>query len=134
MISKTVERWLDEMWALGASDLHLAVGAPPQIRVDGSLRAVSTGATRLGPADIVRHATALIGRDAAKLDSVGTFDFGLTWGSRARLRGNLFKERDNLAVALRLGRLPVSVVPPAKWQAAAGPALVALATCRTPPR
>ena len=102
MISKTVERWLDEMWALGASDLHLAVGAPPQIRVDGSLRAVSTGATRLGPADIVRHATALIGRDAAKLDSVGTFDFGLTWGSRARLRGNLFKERDNLAVALRM--------------------------------
>jgi twitching motility protein PilT len=102
MISKTVERWLDEMWAVGASDLHLAVGAPPQIRVDGGLRAVSGSATPLTSAEVAKHATALLDRDATTLDVEGSVDFGLTWGARARLRGNLFKERGNLGMALRM--------------------------------
>ena len=102
MISKTVERWLDEMWALGASDLHLAVGAPAQIRVDGNLRAASGPTTPLGAADVAKHATALLGRDVSTLDVLGSVDFGITWGTRARLRGNLFKERGNLAMALRM--------------------------------
>ena len=102
MISKTVERWLDEMWALGASDLHLAVGAPPQIRVDGALRAVSGPSAPLGAAEVAKHATALVGHDASTLDVARSVDFGITWGTRARLRGNLFKERGNLAMALRM--------------------------------
>ena len=102
MISKTVERWLDEMWTLGASDLHLAVGAPPQIRVDGALQAVSGTAAPLGAPEIAKHATALLGRDAATLDVRGSVDFGITWRARARLRGNLFKERGNLGIALRM--------------------------------
>jgi twitching motility protein PilT len=102
MITKTLERWLAEMWALGASDLHLAVGAPPQIRVDGALRSVTGPTTPLAPADVAKHATALIGRDATTLDATASVDFSLTWGARARLRGNLFKERGNLGVALRM--------------------------------
>jgi twitching motility protein PilT len=102
MISKTVERWLDEMWALSASDLHLAVGAPPQIRVEGSLRPVSGDPAALSAAELTKHATALVGRDLASLDLAATVDFGLTWGTRARLRGNLFKERGNLGLALRM--------------------------------
>ena len=101
MSTKAVDSWLQTMWDAGASDLHLTVGVPPQIRVDGHLQAVAPDAKPLAPADVEKAAAALTGRPLAEVDTTSC-DFGLTWGDRARLRGNLFRERGNLAVALRM--------------------------------
>ena len=32
-----IDRYLEGMWGLGATDLHLTAGAPPLVRVDGRL-------------------------------------------------------------------------------------------------
>jgi twitching motility protein PilT len=101
MITKTIGRWLEEMWEVGASDLHLTVGAAPHMRVDGQLRPAA-GGTILTAADVDRHAAALHGRDPRTADPVGSVDFAMTWGDKARLRGNVFQERGSLAVALRM--------------------------------
>jgi twitching motility protein PilT len=112
MLTKTVDAWLTTMWDEGASDLHLTVGAPPQIRVDGVLRAVDPKAKPLTSADVDRHAATLAGRDLAEVDVAASLDFGLTWRDRARLRGNVFRERGNTAVALRM--IPRDIPSPAE--------------------
>ena len=102
MLTKIVDGWLATMWEQGASDLHLTMGAPPQIRVDGVLRPVDAKAKPLTADDVGRHAATLAGRDLGDIDAAASLDFGLTWRDRARLRGNIFQERGNVAVALRM--------------------------------
>jgi twitching motility protein PilT len=103
-----IEAFLAVLWEAGGSDLHLTAGSPPLIRVDGQLRPLPH-AKVLDEAETERVVLAVLGQDlAARFRAEKQVDFGLSWGNRARLRGNAFLQRGTVALALRL--IP-SVIP-----------------------
>lgn len=97
-----IEVLLDEVIRKKASDLHLQVGLPPMLRVDGALLAV-TGAETLDEEGIESLIFAILDEDQKQiLLKDKEFDFSFAFGDLGRFRVNAFHERGNLAAALRL--------------------------------
>lgn len=97
-----IEVLLDEVIKKKASDLHLQVGLPPMLRVDGSLIAVSE-AEVLDEEAIETLIFAILDDDQKQiLLKDKEFDFSFAFGDLGRFRVNAFHERGNLAAALRL--------------------------------
>jgi twitching motility protein PilT len=100
-IPPLVEDCLEKLWELGGSDLILSVGAPPMLRLDGSLHqedapALDAKQTR----ELVSH---LLGpKMLGVLEQLGQVDFAISWQDRARLRGNAFLQKGTLALTLRM--------------------------------
>lgn len=97
-----VESLLEEVIKKKASDLHLQVGLPPMLRVDGSLTPV-TGSAVLTE-ELVETLIFAILDDEQKqiLLKDKEFDFSFAFGDLGRFRVNAFHERGNLAAAMRL--------------------------------
>jgi twitching motility protein PilT len=104
-----LETWLDEAWSTSGTDLHLAVGLPPMIRVDGTLAPIAASKP-LTDDDVDAVLTQLIGADDVARLGEHDVDFGFTWGDRARVRGNAFRDMGGHCVALRLIPLEVPTV------------------------
>src|SRR5688572_6593742 len=81
-----VEGWLATAWEQHATDVHVAVGAPANLRVDGLL-APMAGAVELTLAEVEDVVEELLGEQSADI-GLRDVDFGFTWGDRARIRGN----------------------------------------------
>lgn len=97
-----IEVLLEEVIKKKASDLHLQVGLPPMLRVDGALKAVS-GTDVLNEEAIESLVFALLDDDQKQiLLKDKEFDFSFAFGDLGRFRVNAFHERGNLAAALRL--------------------------------
>lgn len=97
-----IEVLLEEVIKKKASDLHLQVGLPPMLRVDGSLTPVS-GAEVLNEESIETLIFAILDEDQKEiLLKDKEFDFSFVFGDLGRFRVNAFHERGNLAAALRL--------------------------------
>ena len=97
-----IEPLLDEVLRRDASDLHLQVGLPPMIRIDGALTKVENP-TVLGPNDVRTLAYSVLDEKQRKmLEEDLELDFSFAYGNLARFRVNAFHEKGNLAVALRL--------------------------------
>lgn len=97
-----IEILLEEVIKKKASDLHLQVGLPPMLRVDGALAAV-TGAESLTEETIEGLIFAILDEDQKQiLLKDKEFDFSFAFGELGRFRVNAFHERGNLAAALRL--------------------------------
>src|SRR6202453_2666598 len=97
-----IEILLDEVVRKKASDLHLQVGLPPMLRVDGALIQV-TGADVLTEEATEALIFAVIDEDQKQvLLKDKEFDFSFAFGDLGRFRVNAFHERGNLAAALRL--------------------------------
>jgi twitching motility protein PilT len=97
-----IEVLLEEVVKKKASDLHLQVGLPPMLRVDGSLTPVS-GAEALTEETIETLIFAILDEDQKQiLLKDKEFDFSFAFGDLGRFRVNAFHERGNLAAALRL--------------------------------
>lgn len=97
-----IEVLLEEVVKKKASDLHLQVGLPPMIRVDGSLVPVS-GADPLTDEAVETLIFAILDEDQKQiLLKDKEFDFSFAFGDLGRFRVNAFHERGNLAAALRL--------------------------------
>src|SRR5258706_1382592 len=97
-----IEVLLEEVVKKKASDLHLQVGLPPMLRVDGSLVAVS-GADPLSDEAVETLIFAILDDDQKQiLLKDKEFDFSFAFGDMGRFRVNAFHERGNLAAALRL--------------------------------
>jgi twitching motility protein PilT len=84
----------------GVSDLHIEVGAPPMVRLNGSLTPLD--APVLQPADSERMVKA-IASDAhmQQIREHGTVDFGFAFGDQARFRVSAFKQKGNFGTVLR---------------------------------
>lgn len=97
-----IELLLEDVIKKKASDLHLQVGLPPMLRVDGSLVPVS-GSDVLSE-EMVEHLIFAVLDDDQKqiLLKDKEFDFSFAFGDLGRFRVNAFHERGNLAGALRL--------------------------------
>lgn len=97
-----IEVLLEEVVKKKASDLHLQVGLPPMIRVDGALQPVS-GAEVLTDEAVETLVFAILDEDQKQiLLKDKEFDFSFAFGDLGRFRVNAFHERGNLAAALRL--------------------------------
>ncbi|MEO6513198.1 MAG: type IV pilus twitching motility protein PilT [Candidatus Saccharimonadales bacterium] len=97
-----IEVLLEEVVKKKASDLHLQVGLPPMLRVDGALLPVS-GADILTDEAVETLIFAVLDEDQKQiLLKDKEFDFSFAFGDLGRFRVNAFHERGNLAAALRL--------------------------------
>lgn len=97
-----IEILLEEVIKKKASDLHLQVGLPPILRVDGALVHVS-GADLLTEESVEALVFAILDEDQKQiLLKDKEFDFSFAFGDLGRFRVNAFHERGNLAAALRL--------------------------------
>ncbi len=97
-----IEVLLEEVVKKKASDLHLQVGLPPMLRVDGKLAAIS-GADLLSDEAVETLIFAILDEDQKQiLLKDKEFDFSFAFGDLGRFRVNAFHERGNLAAALRL--------------------------------
>lgn len=97
-----IEVLLEEVVKRMASDLHLQVGLPPMLRIDGALVPV-TGFNPLDEAGIETLIFAILDQDQRQiLLKDKEFDFSFAFGTLGRFRVNAFHERGNLAAALRL--------------------------------
>lgn len=97
-----IEVLLEEVVKKKASDLHLQVGLPPMLRVDGKLVPV-TGADLLSDEAVESLIFAILDEDQKQiLLKDKEFDFSFAFGDLGRFRVNAFHERGNLAAALRL--------------------------------
>ena len=98
-----VDRLLTGLWDLGATDLILTVGAPPLMRLNGDLQPFN-GDAPLTASDVDEMLAAILtsqNRDPFG-DHMRELDFSFTWRDQARIRGNAYRQRGNVAVALRI--------------------------------
>ena len=97
-----IEILLEEVIKKKASDLHLQVGLPPMLRVDGALIPVN-GTEPLTEETLEALVFAILDEDQKQiLLKDKEFDFSFAFGDLGRFRVNAFHERGNLAAALRL--------------------------------
>jgi twitching motility protein PilT len=100
--SPRIEILLEEVIKKKASDLHLQVGLPPMLRVDGKLAPIA-GAEVLNDEAVETLVFAILDEDQKQiLLKDKEFDFSFAFGDLGRFRVNAFHERGNLAAALRL--------------------------------
>ena len=96
-----IDRLLDTIVRNGASDLHISIGRPPTIRLHGKLKSL---ATKVLESD---DCTALMKsitpeKNQQELAEVGGTDFGFAFGSAARFRASIFRQRGDISMVLRL--------------------------------
>jgi len=97
-----IELLLEEVVKKRASDLHLQVGLPPMMRVDGSLNPIA-GYDTLDEQKVEMLVNSILDQDQQQiLQKDKEFDFSFAFGNLGRFRVNAFHERGNLAAALRL--------------------------------
>lgn len=97
-----IEILLEEVIKKKASDLHIQVGLPPMLRVDGALVPVP-GADVLTEETVELLIFAVLDEDQKQiLLKDKEFDFSFAFGDLGRFRVNAFHERGNLAAAMRL--------------------------------
>ncbi len=97
-----IEILLEEIVRKNASDLHLQVGLPPMMRLDGVL-APFPGYNPLNAEEVEHLVFAILDDDQQKiLIKDKEIDFSFAFGDLGRFRVNTFHERGNLAASLRL--------------------------------
>ncbi len=97
-----IEILLEDVIKKKASDLHIQVGLPPMLRIDGSLVPVQ-GADVLSEESVEALIFSILDEDQKQiLLKDKEFDFSFAFGDLGRFRVNAFHERGNLAAALRL--------------------------------
>ncbi len=84
----------------GASDLHLTVGAPPTLRIDGEL--VPTPFEKLTPESSQQLIFSLLNdQQKQRFDSTNELDLALGIKGIGRLRVNIFRQRGAVGAAIR---------------------------------
>jgi twitching motility protein PilT len=84
----------------GASDLHLRVLSPPVIRIHGAMTPLDS--EQLTADDTERLMKAITSEvNQQKLQEDGTVDFGFAFGTAARFRVSVFKQKGTIGLVLR---------------------------------
>ncbi|MFB0920581.1 MAG: type IV pilus twitching motility protein PilT [Oscillospiraceae bacterium] len=90
----------------GASDLHLSVGVPPCMRIDGAI--VRMDAEPLMPKDIEEIALSIMDeRHRSILEEAGEVDFAYSIRSLGRFRVNVFRQRGSFSMVARILNLRI---------------------------
>jgi len=98
---------LEQMVKMGASDLHLTVGSPPVVRVDGKLLRIPQHDVLTG--ELIKKLAYSMLNDKQKLKFEQNSELDLSFGveQMSRFRCNMFMQRGNVAVAIR--QIPYNV-------------------------
>jgi len=96
----TLRELLDVMVKRNASDLHISVGAPPILRIDGKL--IKTEYEILSPEVTKKLAYSIMNeRQRQKFEENSELDLSFGIEQLSRFRCNVFMQRGNVAIALR---------------------------------
>ena len=107
MATLLIDKLLQATVKQDASDLHLAVGQPPVLRIHGRLQKLKTKI--LEPEDTVALMKSITpDRCQQELQEQGGTDFGFAFGDVARFRVSVFKQKGNVGMVLRL--IPVEML------------------------
>jgi twitching motility protein PilT len=102
-----IDRLLETVVKKKASDLHLAVGRPPTLRLHGHLRELQTKA--LDAEDTMALVKSITPeRIQQEFEETGSGDFGFAYGEAARFRVSIFKQKGMASLVLR--RIPNNVM------------------------
>ncbi len=100
-MSANIDRYLQEAVNKGASDLHLTVGKPPTLRLNGKLYPL--GDTALLPEDVRQSAEQLMDESHREIFSrKGEVDLSYSVSGLGRFRVNIYCQRGSTALALRV--------------------------------
>jgi twitching motility protein PilT len=100
---------LESMVKVGASDLHLTAGVPPQIRVDGRLKAAD-GAQPLTATDTQQLAYSVLTVDQRqRFETSRELDLSFGIKGVSRFRANVFMQRGVVSMAIR--QIPYTIKP-----------------------
>jgi len=95
-----IDRLLETCVRRGASDLHLAVGRPPTLRLNTHLRELQTKV--LEPEDTIALMKSITPeRIQQEYEEQGSGDFGFAYGTEARFRVAIFKQKGVCSLVLR---------------------------------
>jgi twitching motility protein PilT len=98
----TIQDMMNLVFQVNASDLHLVVGAPPTIRVDGKLAPIE-GEPMLVPDSAEQLIFSMLSdRQRELLLANKELDFSFQYGDAGRFRVNVYYQRGSLGAALRL--------------------------------
>jgi len=98
----TVDDLLERMVARGASDLHVAVGSKPVVRVNGKLERLDEFAA-LTPDDSLRLLYRMMSTEQQKqLEIKRQLDLSYSIPGLARFRVNIYFQRESLGAAFRM--------------------------------
>src|SRR5580765_5564378 len=102
-----IDRLLETTVRRNASDLHLAVGRPPTLRLHGHLRELQTKS--LEPEDTMALMKSITPeRIQQEFEETGSGDFGFAYGEEARFRVAIFKQKGCCSMVLR--RIPNTIM------------------------
>jgi twitching motility protein PilT len=102
-----IDRLLETCVRRKASDLHLAVGKPPTLRLHGHMRELQTKV--LEPEDTMALLKSITPeRIQQEFEETGSGDFGFAFGTEARFRVSVFKQKGFASLVLR--RIPNSLM------------------------
>jgi twitching motility protein PilT len=103
MATIQIDRLLDTVIRKSASDLHLAVGKPPVLRMHGGMRELQTKVLDAeDTAALMKSITPE--RIQQEFEETGSGDFGFAFGEEARFRVSIFKQKGMASLVLR--RIP----------------------------
>lgn len=101
MTTVNMDRLLHACVSQGASDIHLVVGRPPVLRIDGRLRSLETKV--LEPDDTSALMKSITpDRNQQELQEEGGTDFGFAFDDKGRFRVSIFRQKGNISIVLRL--------------------------------
>jgi twitching motility protein PilT len=101
-----IDKLLSATVKQGASDLHITVGQPPVLRIHGRMQKLKTKV--LEPGDTMALMKSITpDRCQQEFQETGSTDFGFAFGTAARFRVSVFRQRGNCAMVLR--QIPVDL-------------------------
>jgi twitching motility protein PilT len=107
MATIQIDRLLETVVKKKASDLHLAVGKPPTLRLSGQMRELQTKV--LEAEDTMALMKAITPeRIQQEFEETGSGDFGFAYGEEARFRVAIFKQKGMASLVLR--RIPNQIL------------------------
>jgi twitching motility protein PilT len=95
-----IDRLLETTVRRGASDLHLAVGKPPSLRLHGHIRELQTKPLEAEDTTALMKAITPE-RIQQEFEEEGSGDFGFAYGEEARFRVSVFKQKGMCSLVLR---------------------------------
>src|SRR5437016_13588863 len=100
MATVQIDRLLETVVRQKASDLHLAVGRPPCLRLHGGIRELQT--KPLDSEDTIALMKSITPeRIQQEFEESGSGDFGFAYGEQARFRVSIFKQKGVASLVLR---------------------------------
>src|SRR5215203_4738830 len=107
MATIQIDRLLETVVKKKASDLHLAVGKPPTLRLNGAMRELQTKV--LDAEDTMSLMKSITPeRIQQEFEETGSGDFGFAYGEAARFRVAIFKQKGCASLVLR--RIPNTIM------------------------